>query len=51
MALCFGALQIILAVDIVKALGKLLYIVAVIAVLGEPDGVLALNKLETASLD
>ena len=51
MALCFGALQIILAVDIVKALGKLLYIVAMVAVLRELYLILAEDELAVARVD
>ena len=51
MAVGLGALQVILAVDIVKALGKLLYIVAMVAVLGELDLILAEDELAVARVD
>ena len=50
-ALRLGLVQIALAVLGVERLRKLLDVVAVVAVLGELDGVLALDELEVAGLD
>ena len=50
-ALGLGLIHPALAVLFAEQACKLFDIVAVVAVLGEPDGVLALDKLEAASLD
>ena len=50
-ALRLGLVQIALAVLGVERLRKLLDVVAMVAVLGELDGVLALDELEVAGLD
>ncbi len=50
-ALLDGLIKVTLAVKVVKRLGKLADIVAVVAVLGELNGVLPLDELEVARLD
>lgn len=50
-ALLDGLIKVALAVKVVKRLGKLADIVAVVAVLGELNGVLAADELDVARFD